>query len=139
MERYWISKKATGYRWFPLWLVLGVGLAIVLLVNSVWNYVSISHRIVVDQVRKDLWRHAASIERTMQRGGIRDARTLDALLEQVRLSSKGHIVRIELRSVSGGVIARTGVNVAPAFSTGLILSHLQNRQPIFKIFQTRAG
>ena len=74
MERYWISKKATGYRWFPLWLVLGVGLAIVLLVNSVWNYVSISHRIVVDQVRKDLWLQAAGIDRTMQRGGFRDAR-----------------------------------------------------------------
>lgn len=77
MERFWISRKATGYRWFPLWLVLGVGLAVVLLVNSVWNYVSISHRIVVDQVRKDMWLQVAGIDRTMQRGGFRDARMLE--------------------------------------------------------------
>src|SRR5437867_831784 len=83
MERFWISQKVSGYRWFPLWLALGVGLAVVLLVNSVWNYVSVSHRIVVDQVRKDLWLQAAGIDRTIERGALRDARMLNPLLEQV--------------------------------------------------------
>ena len=139
MKRICISRNETAYRWFPLWLLLGAALAAVLLVNSIWNYVMVSRRVVVDQVRRDLWLQVATVDRAIERGGFADSRRLDALLQQVRRASKGKILWIELRSINGTAIAHAGDIASPAFSIDAILAQFRNRQSIFKIVQTGAG
>ncbi len=130
---------AFGYRWFRVWILLGIGLAILLLVNSIWNYFLVSQRVLVEQVRRDLSRQIAGLDRRVQEGGPRTVKDLGSRIEQVRQENDGKMAWIHVRDGEGAILARAGLEVAPAFQAELVRSRFRERQPTFKTLQTNAG
>ena len=59
--------KHTGQRWFSVCIGFGFALGLLLLGNSAANYVWVSQRIVVDQVRKDLSAQATAVDKVLHR------------------------------------------------------------------------
>ena len=79
-----LPRIARKQRWFVLWLVLGAGLAGLLLFDSISTYRFVSRILVINQVRRDLNKRAAQIERELQ---IKQAQTdseIDAVLDKLQ-------------------------------------------------------
>ena len=131
--------KHTGQRWFSVGTGLGFALGLLLLGNSVANYVWVSQRIVVDQVRKDLSTQAVSVEKVLQDSRPANRTEAVELLEQVRTASNGRIAWIQLRDSRDTTLAGVGLDVEPTFSADLIRSRMRGRQPIFETRSTGAG
>ena len=101
-------KETLTYRWFRLGILLGVGLAILLLVNSVANYFLGSRRVLVEQRRRDLASQVASLDRQIQQASPESIPALGSLLEQVRQSSHGKIAWIQICNLEGAAVASAG-------------------------------
>ena len=131
--------KHTGQRWFSVCIGLGFALGLLLLGNSAANYVWVSQRIVVDQVRKDLSAQATAVDKVLR--SARPANRAEAveLLEQVRAASDGRIAWIQLRDGRDTTLAEVGMDVEPTFSADLIRSRMRGRQPIFETRSTGEG
>lgn len=104
-----------NYRWFRISILLGVGLAILLLVNSISNYLLVSRRVVVEQSRHDLARSVAGLDQQIQQSAPGRVPDLGLLVEQVRQNSQGKIAWIHIRDLDGVVLARAGLALDPAF------------------------
>ena len=131
--------KHTGQRWFSVCIGLGFALGLLLLGNSAANYIWVSQRIVVDQVRKDLSAQAAAVDTVLQNARPANRAEASELLEQVRTASDGRIAWIQLRDSRDTTLAGVGLDVEPTFSADLIRSRMRGRQPIFETRSTGAG
>ena len=130
-------KDKNPYQWFKLCLLVGGALAILLLVNSVWDYNFISRRILLDQIRRELTARAAGVDQDLP-----SARTTDDLkrtLAVERQKSAGRIAWIEVRDASSSTVAHEGMAAGRAFSIDYIRTQLRNRQAAFKTLSTPAG
>jgi hypothetical protein len=121
------------YGWVKLSLGLGALLAIVLLVNSVWNYVWISRRVVIEQLRHDMSRQAAVLEKQIHQ----PPATLAAAIAE--LAKDRRFGWIDVRDASGQVLAHAGMDAAPSFTTVQIHNAMRNHEPLTAIRQTSAG
>jgi hypothetical protein len=128
--------KLTGQRWFSLSIGFGFALGLLLLGNSVWNYVWVSQRIVVEQMRKELSARAVAVDKLLQTAG---AGEVSGLLEQVRAESGGRIAWIQVRDGRDVALAAAGLPVAPAFPAEVVRSRMKGRQAIFETRTTGAG
>jgi len=126
--------KHNGRRWFSLSIWFGIALGLLLLGNSVANYLWVSQRIVVDHVRKDLSTQAAALDRMLQSG-----RTAADSLEELRTASNGRIAWLSIRDGRDVSLAAAGLDVEPTFSAQLIRSRLRGRQPVYQTRSTSAG
>ncbi len=141
----WVMKSGTalhedlGYRWFRLWVLLGVGLALLLLVNSISNYFFVSRRVLVDQLRRDLASQVAGLERQIQQAGARGIQNVSDLIEKVQQKNDRKIAWIQIRDGDGAIVAHAGLARHAAFSMEFAHDQLRNRQPVFKTLGTEAG
>jgi len=133
------TKNHASHGWFRLWIIFGLGVAILLLVNSMSNYLFVSRRVLVDQVRRDLSGQVAAIDRQAQQYRLQSPSQLAALVEKARQSSNGRIAWIQLHGTDDTALASTGLSVPRTFSASYIRSQLRNRQPIVKTLSSRAG
>jgi stage II sporulation SpoE-like protein len=98
---------------FPLCLMLGLIVVLLLLLSSIARDRVMSHGATVNQVRDDLSLRVAILDRALEGGLVESPSELQALLERIREESNGRIVWLQLRDASGATVARAG-KVAPA-------------------------
>jgi hypothetical protein len=122
------------HHWFRFWILLGVGLGIVLLIRSISNYSWLSHRVLIEQLRRDLAAQVAGLDRRMA-----SAQNLDLLLDQTRQSSSVRLAWIYLRDADGNLLARAGLAGEPAFPTEFVRTQFRSRQPVFKTVESDTG
>jgi hypothetical protein len=123
------------YRWVNISLGFGAALAVLLLVNSIANYVFISRRIVVEQLRRDMSKQVVGFERQAREN---HDTNLAALIETLRKDPE-KTLWVELRDRDERVVAHNGMNAAHVFSLEETRNRLRDREPLLKVVQTAAG
>ena len=98
-------------RWFVLWLVLGAGLAGLLLFDSISTYRFVSRIMVINQVRRDLNKRAAQIERELQTKQAQTDPEIAAVLDKLQEEHE-KLLWLVLRAPDGHVIAQAGATPA---------------------------
>jgi hypothetical protein len=129
--------KTTRYRWFKIWIGLGAALAVLLLVNSVVNYVLVSRRLVIEQLRRDLSKYAREMERQIRQMPAGDRAQLASIADDINGDRK--FAWIDLRSREGNVLVHRGIEIAPSFSDQELRGRLRDRQPVFTVRNTPSG
>src|SRR5208283_2602560 len=128
---------ARKQRWFVLWLVIGAGVAGLLLFDSISTYRFVSRILVINQVRRDLNKRAAQIERELQ---IKQAETdpeIAAVLEKLQEEHE-KLLWLVLRAPDGHVVAQAGTPpAAPTFSPTEIHDKMRDHEEI--LTTKRAG
>lgn len=131
------SSRRSGSRWVPLSLLFGLGLAVLLLVNSISTYRLVSQRVAVEQVRRDLSFRIATLDSSLRTASMNEP--IASILEQTRRSSSGRIVWIHLRNGSGAMVAKAGLDAAPAFSADALRTQFRNHQAVYATAPSPAG
>lgn len=129
---------ARTYRWVAVWLVAGAVLALLLLVNSIRDYLFVWRILAVQQVRQALSQQVVSLEQRLRRTATPNVSPLE-LLGDATDSSPGNPLWIELRAADGGVLARRGSSGARSFSSEEESAHFRNRQALYKVVPTPGG
>jgi hypothetical protein len=132
-------RENNAYRWFRLWIFVGAALALLLLVNSVSNYLVISRRISVDMLRRDLATHAVGLDQSIRAASIQGPANLRALLDAVRSNSGGKIAWLVVRDSSGKLLAASGALAAPTFDPVVFREQSRKRLPVYKTLETESG
>jgi len=132
------GERRGHYRWFQLWIVLGAATAVVLLANSISNYLFVSQRVLVEAVRRDLAGQVAALDKQLRAADGQPSNLTD-LLNQAQRTSNGKITWIQIFDRTGTAIAFTGPQSHPSFSKDYVESHLRGRQPVYKTVQTPSG
>ena len=127
------------HRWFRIGIIAGAGLAVLLLANSVSNYVLVSRRVLVEQIRRDIAAQVAALDQQVQKAGLVNAQRLDGLLESMRENSDGKIAWIQVRDAEGAMVAHAGLEAQPTFALEYSMSQFRNRQPVIKTLATKEG
>ena len=131
------AQKFSGERWFPLGIGLGVVLAIGLLANSVSNYIFVSQRIQVDQLRRDLAEQVAQLDADLQQ--TTSQTQLASVLTRAQARAGGRLAWIELRDTAEAVLGRTGLNVPHSFSAAEVRAKMRARKPAYTTRDTAQG
>ncbi len=131
------AQKFSGERWFPLGIGLGVVLAIGLLANSVSNYVFVSQRIQVDQLRRDLAEQVAQLDADLQQ--TTSQTQLASVLTRAQVRAGRRLAWIELRDTSGVVLGRTGLDVPHSFSAAEVRAKMRARKSAYTTRETVQG
>jgi hypothetical protein len=137
---HWTARPGlveTRYRWFKFSLGLGAALAILLLFNSVVDYVFISHRIVIGQLRHEMGKQMGALDRQLRHSPGSDNSRLAVLVEDLRKDHK--IAWIHVSDRQGRQLAHSGLEVTPSFTEQQIHAGFANREPITTVRNTEAG
>jgi len=132
-----VSSERRSSRWIPLSLLLGLGLAVLLLINSIATYRLVSQRLAVDQARRDLSLRIASLDSRLRTASSDESIT--SLLEHIRSGSSGRIQWIHLRDASGDIVANAGPSAPPAFAADTLHTQFRNHQPVYTNSTSPAG
>lgn len=131
------AQTFSGERWFPLGIGLGVVLAIGLLANSVSNYIFVSQRIQVDQLRRDLAEQVAQLDADLQQTTSQSQ--LASVLTRAESRAGGRLAWIELRNTSDAVLGRTGLSVPHSFSAAEVRAKVRARKSAYTTRDTAEG
>ena len=131
------AQKFSRERWFPLGIGLGVVLAIGLLANSVSNYIFVSQRIQVDQLRRDLAEQVAQLDADLQR--TTSQTQLAVVLTRAQARAGGRLAWIELRDTSDALLGRTGLDVPHSFSAAEVRAKMRARKSAYTTRDTVQG
>lgn len=134
-----LGDKFDMRRWFTVWIGFGLSLAVLLLVNSVMNYVMVSKRIVVEQLRRDLAADVVAVDHQLQTARLRTPEQLAAMLDQARIKSNGRVAWIQFRDGNDGVLAQAGLDAGPTFAAAFVRAKFRSRQPAYKTLRTSGG
>lgn len=134
-----IKGEANSYRWFPVWIGIGLVLAILLLVSSISTYIMVSRRLLVEHVRGDLAAEMATLDRESRQSKVESTAQLAAMLKRAVERSNGRIEWLRVQSGDGATVVHAGAYVPQTFSMESIQAHLSERQPIFKTVETANG
>jgi serine phosphatase RsbU (regulator of sigma subunit) len=133
-----VSRKAPTQRWIVVWLVLGAGLAVLLLFDSISTYFFVSRAIVVDRVKRDLTRTSAEVEHKMQVQHPRSEAEIKALLTSIEEEHE-HLMWLDLRWPDGSLAVRTKDHPNVTFSGIDVGSRLRDHLEITTVMQTSGG
>ncbi len=129
-QRSPISMDRDRYRWLMMSLLLGSVLAMLLVANSVVNYVFVSRRIVVDEVRREMGPQVAAFELKLRTRGL--AVAVDDLEKNRRFEW------MRLTGPKRTLVAHTGPDES-SFTDSEIRAGLSKRDSVFKVRQTATG
>ena len=122
--------------WFRLWIVSGVGLAILLLASSVFSYVASARGAAVRDTRRAMASQVDAVTQLIRsepaKGGL--SPLLDRMVEQ-----NSRLAWIQLLDHDGAVIARSGRAEEPAFKADYAAARFRERLPVFTVRDTDAG
>jgi hypothetical protein len=116
-------------KWFRTWLGIGGSLAVLLFVNSVLNYAFVSRRIVTEQLRKEIGKHGASIERQLRQGG---EGSIASAVTDLYQKERERIAWIDVRTREGVSIAHAGGAAPASFSNEDVRNRMRDREPIWR-------
>ncbi len=136
----WTARPGLGevrYRWFKFSLCLGALLAILLLFNSVVDYIFISHKIVVDQLRREMSKQMGSLDRQLHHMPAQDKSRIATLVDDLRKDHK--IAWINVRDREGRRVAQSGMDLTPSFTEQQIQASFANREPLTTVRRTESG
>jgi hypothetical protein len=134
-----VLRKKSHYRWFRIALFLGAGLALLMLVNSIRNYVVISRRFLIDQVHRDLSVLAANVGDSVRSEHIDDTATLRAFIDNVYQQNKKRIVWVHVRDGKGDIVAQAGSDTASPITSPFVRDQLRNGDRVSRVITISAG
>jgi hypothetical protein len=129
---------ARTYAWVTVWLIAGAVLALLLLVNSIRDYLFVWRILAVQQVRQELSQQVVALEQRLRRSPAPDLSPLELLVDATD-SAPDDPRWIELRRPDGGVLARRGSPGARLFSNEEESTRFRNRQALYKIVPASGG
>ncbi len=130
---------ARTYRWVTAWLMAGVVLALLLLGNSIRDYLFVWRILAVQQVRQELSQQMVALEQMLRRSPTPDPSPPAELLAEVMDGASLKALWIEIRRPDGSVLARRGSEGARLFSSEDESTHFRNRKPLFKVVPASPG
>jgi serine phosphatase RsbU (regulator of sigma subunit) len=129
---------ARARRWVIASLIAAAVLALLLLANSIQNYVSVSRLLTVRQVREVLSQYVVALEQELRRSPAPGA-SLPETLAEAAGSGPDRPLWIEVRRPDGSVLARLGSAGAPSFSSEEESAHFRNREALYKVVSVPGG
>lgn len=94
--------------WFRVFIVSGILLGVVLLVQSVATYVYVSGNLVIERAQYDAERRALSLQRSMRRVDTSDVATLESIIEDSLADWDDMLGWVRILDGFGNVIAQGG-------------------------------
>ena len=125
-------------RWAMAWLFAGAVLAVLLLANSIRDYLFVSQLLAVQQVRRQLGQQVAALEQKLRRGATGGTSPVEVLAE-VMDGAPDTLLWIEIRRPDGSVVARRGRAGARAFSDDEQSARFRSREPLYKVIPAPPG
>ena len=129
---------ARTYRWVTAWLIAGAVLALLLLANSIRDYLFVWRLLAVQQVRQELSQQMVALEQMLRRSPTPGPSPLELLAEAIDGASDKPLW-IEIRRPDGSVLARRGSAGARQFSSEEESAHFRNREPLYKVVPAPVG
>jgi hypothetical protein len=129
---------ARTYRWVTASLIAGAVLALLLLANSIRDYLFVSRLLTVQQVRQELSQYVVVLEQKLRRSPTPGSLPLELLAEAMD-SASDKPLWIEIRRPDGSVLARRGSAGARLFSSDEESAHFRSRQALYGIVPASGG
>ena len=129
---------ARTYRWVTAWLIAGAVLALLLLANSIRDYLFVWRILAVQQVRQELSQQVVDLEQKLRRPTTPGPAALELLPGAVDAASET-LLWIEIRKPDGSVLARRGSTGARQFSTEEQSARFRNREHLYKVVPASVG
>jgi Stage II sporulation protein E (SpoIIE) len=126
------------YRWVAAWLVAGAVLALLLLANSIRDYLFVWRLLAVQQVRRELSQQVVALEQRLRRAAPPNTSPSERLAEVMEGAGEEPLWT-ELRSPDGLVLARRGSAGVRTFSKEEESAHFRNRQALYKVVPAPLG
>jgi hypothetical protein len=120
------------------WLIAGAVLALLLLANSIRDYLFVSRLLTVQQVRQDLSQYVVALEQKLRRPLTPGPAPLELLADAMD-SASGKPLWIEIRRPDGSVLARRGSAGARLFSSEEESAHFRSRAALYRIIPVSVG
>ena len=132
------SDPARTYRKVTVLLIAGAVLALLLLANSIRDYLFVSRLLTVQQVRQELSQYVVALEQKLRRSPTPGPSPLEQLTEAMD-SASDKPLWIEIRRPDGTVLTRRGSVGARLFSSDEENAHFRNREALYKIVPAPDG
>jgi hypothetical protein len=129
---------ARTYRWVKAWLIVGVVLALLLLANSIRDYLFVWRILAVQQVRQELSQQVVDFEQRLRRPAAPGQSPLDLLPEAIE-SASGKLLWLEVRRPDGSLLARRGNAGGGLFSSEEESTRFRNRESLYKVVPASVG
>ena len=129
---------ARTYRWVAAWLIAGAVLALLLLANSIRDYLFVWRILAVQQVRQQLSEQVVALEQRLRRSPAPEPPPPEILTDSVDATTDKPLW-MELRRADGSVLARQGSTGSARFTTEEESSHFRNRQGLYRVVPTSLG
>jgi hypothetical protein len=126
---------ARTYRWVTAWMIAGAVLALLLLANSIRDYLFVSRLLTVQQVRQGMSQYVVALDEKLRR----PPSSLSELLADTTDSASDKLLWIEIRRPDGTVLAREGSAGPRLFSSEEESAHFRNRQALYRIVPVTEG
>jgi hypothetical protein len=120
------------------WLIAGAVLALLLLANSIRDYLFVSRLLTVQQVRQELSHYMVDLEQKLRRSPTPGPSPLEQLADAMD-SAPDKPLWIEIRRPDGSVLARRGSAGARLFSNDEESAHFRNRDALYRIVPASVG
>jgi hypothetical protein len=129
---------ARTYRYVTAWLVAGAVLALLLLANSIRDYLYVSRILAVQQVRHELSRYVVALEQQLRRSTA-PGPSLPEALANAADGSSAELLWAEIRRPDGTVLAHRGGAGTRPFTTDEESAHFRSRESIYRIVPASGG
>lgn len=132
------GSSTRSYRWVSIWLGVGVLFALLLLGNSVRDYLFVARVLSIQQARRQVTLRIAALERNLRENWAPATSSLQVLTEEMATGSQRPIW-IVLRDMDGHVIEQSGTPERQVFTHDQEVSHFHDREPLFDVIPTARG
>jgi hypothetical protein len=129
---------ARTYRWVTASVIAGAVLALLLLANSIRDYLFVSRLLTVQQVRHRLSQYVVALDQKLRRPAASGASLLEQLADTAD-SAVDKPLWIEIRRPDGTVLARQGSAGPRLFSSEEESAHFRSREALYRIVPTTDG
>jgi len=126
-------------RWFQIGVFAGVSIAVLLIANSVSNYVHASQKIPTEILRRDAASRVMRLDQRIRTTGLTASANLNDLLAASLREGRGRLAWIQVRDSNGNVVGHAGADAAPTFSLHAVESKFREGQPVYAVKKTNAG
>jgi Stage II sporulation protein E (SpoIIE) len=127
-----------GLQWVSIWLGCGFLIGLLLLANSIRDYLFVARLVTIQQVRQQVGEHITSFERDVIENPPSDEQLLKALPAKLATGSSSPLW-IVLRDSDGNEIARNGTEQRQVFTRDQENNYLQNRERLFAVIPSSSG
>ena len=127
------------HRWVTAWLIAGGVLALLLLANSIRDYLFVWRILAVQQVRHQLSEHVVALEQRLRRSPTPELSPLE--IADGRDGQRDRQAAVDRASEAGRqrAGASAGAAGAPLFSSEDESAHFRNRQALYKVVPAPVG